>query len=107
MSTNYDVRYGQCKYCSRYDGRHIGKSSMGWQFSFRAYDDIKSWKDWKTFLKKKNVKMFDECNKEMSFKDFCNLVEEKQKTEKLNHAYNDPESFLDAEGYSMSPYEFS
>ncbi len=38
MGINYYHRTNICKECGRYDERHIGKSSHGWQFSFHGYN---------------------------------------------------------------------
>ncbi len=74
MGTNYYHRYNICSECRRYDKRHIGKSSAGWQFSFKGWKDsegrpaIKSWQDWKYILKTfKDGQIFDEYGKEWSY----------------------------------------
>ena len=54
MGTNYYVAKNRCECCNRYDEEyHIGKSSMGWAFSFQGYpwNKLTSWKQWKMFLK--------------------------------------------------------
>ena len=109
MGNNYYARYGLCLHCSRYEEIHIGKSSAGWQFMFHATEEIKSYKDWLKFLSRKGTKIYDEYNKEVSLEEFKKLIAEKQKPIYDNHAemYKDMGSYLDDEGYSMSPYEFS
>ena len=52
MGTNYYHRTNICPHCNRYDERHIGKSSVGWHFNFRGYDEIKTFEDWKKVLRK-------------------------------------------------------
>lgn len=109
MGTNYYARYKICDKCKRYNEIHIGKSSAGWQFGFHATDEIKSFKDWVVFLSKEDVKIFDEYRKEISFKDFIELVKEKQKPIYDNHVeiYKEGGNYLDKDGYGFSPEEFS
>jgi hypothetical protein len=46
MGTNYYVAYDYCRHCGRFDEEfHIGKSSAGWCFSLRVYED-KGLTDW-------------------------------------------------------------
>jgi len=90
MGTNY---YAVKKKPSLYNGAlHIGKSSAGWKFLFRGYQDeelnygadrlnINSIEDWKKYLKENNVVILDEYDREISYDDFFKLVEEKQKEE--------------------------
>ena len=76
MGTNYYHRTNICKCCDRYDEKHIGKNSMGWQFSFQGYKDdespnIESFKHWKKVLQE--GKIFDEYDKEISVNEFISL----------------------------------
>ena len=99
MGTNYYVRY-------RYEEIHIGKSSIGWTFTFHATDKIRSYKQWITFLSRKDVNIFDEYGKKVSLKEFKKLVESRKDAEH-NHAKEYPEgSYLDEKGNSMSEGEF-
>lgn len=81
---------------------HIGKSSAGWKFIFRLYEDleregyeeeyfssIKNVNDWKSFLEYKtndNYQIMTEYDEQVSLDDFWNKVEEKQK-EKCTDEY--------------------
>lgn len=38
MSTNYYLRFKACTHCGHYHEAHIGKTSAGWSFLFRAYE---------------------------------------------------------------------
>jgi len=109
MGTNYYARYNECKHCKRYDEIHIGKSSAGWKFGFFANDDIKSYRGWIEFLKVKKARIVDDYEVEFTLKEFMNMVANKQKPIHDSHAeiYKEGDSFIDDEGYSMSPYEFS
>ena len=117
MGTNYYHRTGICECCRRYDERHIGKSSAGWQFSFQGYRDsvpiITSFEDWKRELQIEG-KIFDEYGREVSFEDFVKLVKEKQSEEMNTYDYcakegsvNMTRRWKDEEGYSFSEGEFS
>ena len=78
MGTNYYAKLNECKHCNRYEEVHLGKSSMGWVFTFnlngeKFYHDVPSMKQW---LKGKNIKNeYGECITE---KKFWNMVKEKQ-----------------------------
>jgi hypothetical protein len=96
MGTNYYIIKNLCDCCQRYDRfAHIGKSSGGWQFTFRGYraawsDDfteelnILSFTDWKNYLKRTKAHIKDEYGADISLKDFISLVEA-NKSEKYNH----------------------
>ena len=76
MGTNYYVASNLCKCCNRYDKEyHIGKSSMGWAFSFRGYRAslLVSWGAWKEFLKDKTI--VDEYGSTIDYDDFVNMIE--------------------------------
>ncbi len=107
MGTNFYAREEICDKCNHAKKEtHIGKSSFGWTFSFHATDDIRSAKEWFMFLSQKDVKIFDEYDREISFIDFAELVNSKKK-EPNNHTEEHPEgNFLDDELNSMNPMEF-
>ena len=120
MGTNYYHRTEICECCGRYNERHIGKSSAGWQFSFRGYKgseqqpNITSWEEWKKELQT-HGKIFNEYGKEVSFEEFVNMVEGKQSidTNKNHYDYCKDHGWLaqtdwkDPEGYSFGSSEFS
>jgi len=131
MGTNYYVHFECCSHCGRPASKeHIGKSSMGWSFSFHGTDEIRSWKDWQKVLENPANRIFDEYEREMPFDEFKALIE-KKKIERFNHARDtdDPDSpyyqymretygrdcfvshyqenWLDDEGNSFSAGEFS
>lgn len=108
MGTNYYLRKGICKECKHpAEELHIGKSSVGWTFSFRAHDEpfIHSAKDWKNQMKEGVI--FDEYNEKMSEGAFWDYVE-KKKVAPNKHARDYPkDGWIDDEGNSFSNYEFS
>ena len=86
---------------------HIGKSSSGWTFTFHTIKSIKSYKQWVTFLENKGVEIYNEYDEKVSLKHFMEMVE-REKNQKNNHAKQSfDESYLDPEGHSMTPREFS
>ena len=120
MGTNYYHRTDICKCCNRYKEKHIGKSSMGWQFSFQGYNEdypeIYSFKDWKRELLSEG-EIFDEYGNHISLDDFIRKVESK-KIEENNHydyckkyskerGYDMGNDWKDEEGYSFTFAEFS
>lgn len=109
---NYYAEINKCKCCGKPDDKiHIGKSSMGWTFSFATaletvIGSIKSYKDWKKLLKRKDVKIKDENGDSISFKTLHTIIMTKRKEEN-NHAREYPNGcFVDPEGHSFSEYEF-
>lgn len=113
MGTNYYLRYNICKHCGRYNEFHIGKSSMGWTFTFQYINElvnpenfdpkqlllegsscfnieIYSYEKWKEVIQKyvieyKTAKIFDEYNDEIDPDELFNLIDSK-KSEDKNHA---------------------
>ncbi len=109
MGTNYYAREDTCEKCGvAKNETHIGKSSAGWTFTFHATEDIRSYKEWLMFLSQKDIKIFDEYDREVSLEEFKEMVESKRSAEH-NHAkeYSNGGSYVDKEGNSMSPHEFS
>lgn len=126
MGTNYYARVNCCSHCNRYDQIHIGKSSMGWAFSFRGYTKqgyfselperfehltIRSFQDWKTFLENPDVNIYDEYGDQISKEDFFSLVKAKQGGKVSANEYSpyiDKSTvWVDDEGNSFSSTEFS
>lgn len=107
MGTNY---YHKKSIADRVfgEGTHIGKSSVGWTFSFHATNTIRSFADWKIVLRQGGI-IVDEYGREMGVEEFIAFVEDKQSTEKHNHSllYPSSENYVDEDGYSFSDYEFS
>lgn len=109
MGTNYYIKTKKCKECGyKPEGIHLGKSSGGWQFSFqynggKYYKNVTEMKEW---LKDKNIE--DEYGNDLNRKEFWNMVERKQKEDKLNHTTECPSSYnYLIDGYSFSDTEFS
>lgn len=125
MGTNYYLYTEICKHCGRSDDPiHIGKSSVGWHFSFRGYLDdwydfqITTFEEWKKFLVEKISRgaiIKDEYGREIQLMDFLTLIANKQ-----NSKYKSPalasmasrystyrQDWVDDDGYSFSNYEFS
>ena len=125
MGTNYYHRTNICDKCNRFEEKHIGLSSAGWQFFFQGYNDrddvpgIYSFEDWKRELQKEDGKIVNGIGIEIIFEEFVKLVEDKQ-TGKYNNRpntnyydyrskkdYNMDEDWKDKEGYSFTNSEFS
>jgi len=94
-------------------GIHIGKSSMGWKFTFHATDEIRSFKQWKEKISDdKNYEILDEYGDGISDRIFYSLVDQKQKDESKDHFHDvtrlsTDECFLDDEGFIFCTGEFS
>ena len=86
MGTNYYIDINKCESCGRKDQIHLGKSSMGWQFTFQ-YNGGKYYKnvdEMKEFLNDKQI--YCEYNGEISNKEFWEMVKTKQIPDNKNHA---------------------
>ncbi len=121
MGTNYFHRYNKCSHCNRYDERHIGMQSAGWEFSFQAFTDdeykpfLKSWAEWKEALKAGQI--FDEYEREISLDEFIAKVEATKGRKNhydsmIDYAKRHGPSYMDgewkdAEGWSFSLAQFS
>lgn len=124
MGTNYYANIKPCKCCKKPEKQlHIGKSSFGWTFTFHAVDEyesidnkpIDSWKRWKEVLSVTDITITDEYDNDVSFDDFCKLVDSK-KTERNNHVvycrqkgrnYVINKDFMDEEGNAFTGEVFS
>ena len=77
MGTNYYLHIGPCGECGRpKEVIHIGKSSMGWTFSFHGTEEIRSYQDWIKFIEKTGGIIRDEYNEVMSLEEFKEWVKE-------------------------------
>jgi len=127
MGTNYYYQYHT--ETGRAKDLHIGKYSMGWEFSFRGYRDgwssdqiIKSFEDWKSFFQRVDGEIFDEYDKPIKLDEFIKLVEGSRKKPEIdqytpqNHTiycrekhpeHAERDCWLDDDGWSFSDCEFS
>jgi len=124
VGTNYYVVKNKCECCKRFDEEyHIGKSSVGWAFSFQGYrwNKLISWSAWKEFLKYQYI--MDEYGEEMKYKEFCEMVEiykapgfirDNGHTNLVHNTECRKDGFFDAaydwddeEGYSFTSKDFS
>lgn len=125
MGMNYYLLEDICECCHRERRKlHIGKSSFGWTFSFHGFrnewdqPNIKSWADWKEYLKLRidgTCAIVDEDGEFIALDTFFYLVESK-KNNLLNHTircrvthpeHAERDCWLDDEGNSFSAGEFS
>lgn len=116
MGTNY---YAVRNRPTTQEPIHIGKSSIGWPFNFQSHNE--TWEDppvvWNSFnqvkdwLKKYTVDstefvIIDEYDEIISYDDFIDLVESKQKDE---HCRSNPDNFSycrNVDGYRFSDCDF-
>ena len=122
MGTNYYAECHTCPVCKkpRY-ALHIGKSSWGWTFSFKAHDasgapeeapedlSIQSWKDWEKFLTTSSVIIKDEYGSTITLDELKDIIFEDDRPSKMKrHADSYPTgNFKDSDGHSFSRGEFS
>ena len=124
MGTNYYVAENSCDCCNRYDeAYHIGKSSVGWAFSFRGYrpERLVSWTNWKEFLKDKDIR--DEYGQRVNYEWFVHMIETVKspghiredgqrnlvhnQEGRASNWFNPEYDWDDDQGYSFSSREFS
>lgn len=90
MGTNYYLRTKPCKICGSVKKElHIGKSSCGWQFLFRAYpeENIFSYKQWLQEISDPNKEVVNEYGNIISIDEFRDCVENNKRKSMINH-YN-------------------
>lgn len=81
-----DDKYRSCS------SLHIGKSSIGWAFTFRVYPGfINDVGRWATFLSDQSICIFDEYNRLVSKAEFWDRVES------VKHLKNGPFHYCDRE----------
>lgn len=104
MGTNfYTTEHPPCEHCGRGgDEIHIGKSSLGWAFTFRSYPDrdLTSCPEWYEFLKERLI--IDEYGKQQIHDEFFKFIKSKKNLRK-----NSNSSFDDDLGYCFVEREFS
>ena len=113
MGTNYYLQISVCKYCGRPEETlHIGKSSMGWKFSFRIYRDekINNVNDWIKLIEGHHNVIYDEYGKQMSSAEFIDLID--SKTDGKSHldssmSYHLINDYLSDGKYDYINHEFS
>jgi hypothetical protein len=118
MGTNYYVHLKHCPQCNRYEERHVGKSSFGWQFTFRGYraedgqvPPIQSADDWRVVISNEGL-VWDEYGAPMTAAEFWQMVERKRDG-KSHYAecakeYKSPSAvWLDPAGHNFIATEFS
>jgi hypothetical protein len=111
MGTNYYAKVPgcpvACPHCSIAAERlHIGKSSAGWRFCFRLYEDGPvSVSDWRVYLGRPDVTIIDEYGETWAPEKFWARVEAKQSHQRHNdHSYG---RFVHDEVADLTDGEFS
>jgi hypothetical protein len=110
MGTNYYTAMKKCPECgNKPEGIHLGKSSMGWQFSFQYnggtyYKNVVEMREW---LKDKQIE--DEYGDPVTQEDFWLMIEAKQKPEFKNHAEYVKQEYPSSAGteHIINGYSFS
>ncbi len=95
MGVNYYLRQPPCPCCQQQEeGAHIGKSSLGWRFTFNGsiHNTIDKWRE---MIAGTDVCIYDEYGENISKQKFWELVETKQREKALHHDLRDDYSFVD------------
>lgn len=107
MGTNYFFRQKRCEHCGAGllvgPALHVGKSSVGWQFLFRAHPDlgITSVADWRRRIAEAPDGLFNSYDASVTQEDFWKMVEAKRDGRRLD------DDGVDSEGYRIVEHEFS
>lgn len=121
MSTNFYLPQtcpNPCKHCSVED-LHVGKRSVGWEFGFRAYPDIRSRKDWEARVAEVGT-VTDEYGQEYTPEQFWAEVDATRAPRpdgsapltrdgmrgKQGIPMEDPNRFMDEQGWDFTTREF-
>lgn len=106
MGTNYYAKVNVCPNCKKEDREiHLGKSSGGWKFMFRAHEEY--YKDFPTFcefIQKPNVEIRDEYGEKRTPEALIDFIEAKQSLKSHNQLYGGGK---DVNGFEFFDYEFS
>jgi hypothetical protein len=79
MGTNYYIIKNYCSHCNRGDHvNHLGKQSLGWKFLFQSDNDINSFNEWISIIKKHGYKIQDEYKQIIDLPDFISMVNKNQ-----------------------------
>lgn len=116
MGTNYYlVETHPCPLCgngpSPENRLHLGKKSRGWDFTLRGYPDacLDSWQAIRSFVTAsiaRGAAICTEYGHLIDLEEFVEIVTDKG-GRRHGCGFYDNESYLDGEGFSISPYEFS
>jgi hypothetical protein len=100
MGTNYYALTNVCICCDRPEETiHIGKRSGGWRFVFHGTEEIRSWEDWRTFLRKPGTLIKEKYGPHLTLSELIEIVDESRpgKTEMFypgqSTEWEDPEGF--------------
>lgn len=109
MGTNYYLKSKPCETCGHCQTElHIGKSSMGWKFLFRAYFspiNITSFDEWLIELSNPQKIIYNEYNEKIELLELLELIESKAKGK--SQANLDRYFFQDEQGNDFCHNEFS
>jgi hypothetical protein len=89
MGCNYYLRQPPCRCCGQQEeGAHIGKSSIGWRFTFNGsiHNTIDKWRE---MIASPDVCIYDEYGENISKQKFWEMVEAKQKCKAFKHDLRD------------------
>ncbi len=96
MGTNYYIKCDECGH-----ERHVGKSSVGWQFLFEKLEQYGSVKELREYIRDHKVTLVDEYGKTLSLDELLRKVETKKRDRCSEGAV------CDEEGYQFYDREFS
>ena len=95
MGTKYYAQINKCKVCGKPDDEiHIGKSSYGWRFNIQInFELYKDWREFVSFINRKDVKLYDEYKTEISPEDLLILIKSKKDFKSHLDTYQESNGF--------------
>jgi hypothetical protein len=108
MGCNYYVEsFPECPHCGAVAERlHLGKSSNGWAFLFRAYPHLQTWIDWEDMIMSGSYIIKDEEDRIILLMDFVDRVL-KSKDDHKHPELGSESCWLDQNGLQFTDEEFS
>lgn len=124
MGTNYYIKKRDSERKINEPDIHIGKNSYGWEFSFQSIPELglTSYQKWIEFIFMNSERIYNEYNENISFEDMLKVFKDNcpgskmYNSEKLNKNHHNElkedkthyssKTFVDAEGWSFSEYDF-
>ena len=110
MGLNFYLEsYPPCPTCGHVAERlHLGKSSAGWAFLFRAYSefDLMCWDDWFNKIMAGSYLIKDEEDRVILLKDFAYMIKKKKKGKRMSDIESGYQEYLDKDGYRFDKEEF-
>lgn len=95
------------------EGLHIGQSSAGWRFLFRAHPDLglTTFADWSALIDRDDVQIRNECGREVTADEMRQTMTEttgyRGAALRARFHYDSPDRYISSGGHAFSRREFT